>query len=75
MAYKYCQSDKFRADSIRFAGYVLCTPFCMIILDLLRSQNHFSIMCFAIASLLFIAGLKCVFHSYDVMLEKDKYGG
>ena len=71
MAYKHHESDKFRAETFRFLGYVLSTPLGLSILYLLLNGKIDYYWGFTISILLLVLGLQFIFKSYDIMLIKE----
>ncbi len=75
---KYEQSEKFRAETFRFAGYAFCTPLGLNILTLLSKDSLIALEQpwlpgILVGSLVFaIAGFFIIVESYSIMLRSDR---
>lgn len=74
MLEKFELSEKFRAETWRHFGYVLCTPVCAIglywILSGLIFFPNFGLS-FILSILLFISGVVIIINSYNALLKLD----
>ncbi len=67
-------SEKFRAETFRHAGYVCCTPFCIMVLNcLLTGFKHYDHrnLCVIISSMLAYCGYKFIAKSYALVSRVD----
>ena len=71
-------SEKFRAETFRHAGYVCCSPFCIMILNCLltgfKYYDHMN-LCVIMSSMLAYCGYKFITKSYDLVhiVDRSKY--
>jgi hypothetical protein len=72
MAYKYDDSEKFRAQLFLLLGTVLCSPICIFAIEQAKSQKGFSFNYWFGAGLLCLLGLTSILYSYNIMVDKDE---
>ena len=71
-------SEKFRAETFRHAGYVCCTPFCIMTLNCLltgfKCYDHMN-LCVTISLVFAYCGYKLITKSYDLVhtVDRSKY--
>ncbi len=70
--YKYRDSEEFRAKLYFLLGSILCTPFCMEALALLRRETEFTLWAFLLDLFFFVAGVYIICFSYSIMYERDE---
>lgn len=72
MAYKYRDSEEFRAKIFFYGGCVFCSPFCICIFRLLMKEIKYFPYNLFCDFLLFMLGILLVVKSYIIMLERDE---
>lgn len=72
MAYKYNDSEKFRAQLFLFTGSVLFTPLGVLILEKFKTNSNFLQTYWLFSITLAIVGLTSILYSYTIMINKDE---
>ena len=68
----YADSEKFRAETHKHIGYLLCTPLALDLLHLLvDSQAIKTVDCF-VEFCLFVVGYLMINNSYVIMRKRDE---
>ena len=70
MAYKYNDSENFRAKLFLTLGIVLTVPFLMLIVEKLILGSGF--VEWSIAIVLLALGISSILNSYNIMINKDE---
>jgi hypothetical protein len=72
MAYKYSDSEKFRAQLYLLLGTVLSAPISILVLEKMKSNSSFEQKYWIISFILLLFGLTSILNSYSIMVEKDE---
>jgi hypothetical protein len=72
MAYRYSDSEKFRANLHLIIGSTLCTPLCLLIMDLIRDNKFIGIPNLIASLIFFVSGSLLINNSYHIMNKKDE---
>lgn len=68
-------SEKFRAGLLEKAGYVLCSPLCLLILNLILSGFQFTVIItveLIVSAVLFYLGLRVLWQGYLALSKVDE---
>ena len=72
VAYKYNDSEKFRANMFMLSGFGFCSPCGASIFEYLVHGNDIALYRFLLSSILFTLGFFIMVYSYSMMFEKDE---
>jgi hypothetical protein len=71
MASQFFESEKFRANIHLLIGTTLCSPFCIIILELLKDKKFCGYTNFSISFIMFMIGFLIINNSYNIMYKQE----
>ena len=71
MAFKYSESEKFRANIFLSAGFLIMTPLGILALNAITEHRYANFWSWLIGLILFCAGYLLIEKSYDMMEKRD----